>query len=56
MNCPKCKGGDLVTTRTRTKESVTVVGLFWRSEKKKEEKTITHRCLDCGHEWEGGES
>lgn len=23
------------------------------AEKKKKEKSVTHRCLDCGHMWEG---
>lgn len=55
MICPQCKSGDMMTSRTHIKESVTMRGLFWRSEKKKKEKSVTHRCLDCGHMWEGQE-
>jgi uncharacterized OB-fold protein len=51
MTCPKCKSEDVMTTRTHTKESVKIRGWFWKSEREPEEKTVTHKCLDCGHEW-----
>lgn len=56
MVCPRCKSSDTMTTSTQVKESVTIVGLFWRSEKKREETTVTHKCLDCGHVWDGEEA
>lgn len=56
MNCPQCASDHTLTTSTHTKESVTVRGWFWKSEKKREEKTVTHRCLDCGNEWDGEEA
>ena len=51
MICPKCKSEDVVIrTETSKREKIQVV--FWvRKESTCEAKT-THRCLDCGHEWE----
>lgn len=42
---------------TTKRESVrvrwTVAGHDY-AKSEKESKIVTHRCLDCGHEWEGG--
>lgn len=51
MKCTKCKSSDVMTTQTHNKNTLIVRGLFWKHENVKEEKTLTYKCLDCGHEW-----
>ena len=55
MICPKCKSEDVVIRTETSKREKLQVGFFWvRKESNCETKT-THRCLDCGNEWEGEE-
>ena len=54
MNCPKCHGSH--TMSATKKESVRVHWMVAGRDYAKSEKdseTVTHRCLDCAHEWEG---
>ena len=54
MICPNCKSSDNLSTQTETIATrVLEVGLFITRSKKNEKTTVTHRCLDCGHEWSG---
>lgn len=53
MSCPKCNSDHLMTTRENRSTTTTLVGLFWKKREHKEERSVKHRCLDCGHEWEG---
>jgi len=54
MTCPKCGSA---YTMSRTKKETTLVRWmvagrdYAKSERK--EQAVTHKCLDCGHEWEG---
>ena len=54
--CPVCGSKHMVTgTTKRSTRSVTIFP-FWRVERWDEETSSYQKCLDCGHEWEGGES
>jgi len=55
MNCPKCGSPYLMTRTSSTSVTTTLVGLFWKKREHKEERSVTHRCTDCGHEWKGQE-
>lgn len=54
MTCPKCN-----STHTMTTERIEGVKITWfvagRDVAREQEKsrTVTGKCLDCGHEWEG---
>lgn len=53
MGCPECKSEDTMTT-SAVRTSVPLLCPTWLLGKKVE-LTVTHKCLDCGHEWEGEE-
>ena len=57
MTCPKCASAHTMST---TKKETTLVK--WMVEGRdyakldRKEKTVTHKCLDCGNEWDGGDA
>lgn len=53
MGCPECKSEDTMTT-SAVRTSVPLICPTWLLGKKVE-LTVTHKCLDCGCEWEGEE-
>lgn len=55
MNCPKCNSDDVIVRTETSKREKLQIGFFWMRKGASVETKTTHRCLDCGHEWEGGE-
>ena len=56
MTCPKCKSHH--TMSATKKESVTVRWMVAGRDyahTELESKALTHKCLDCAHEWERGD-
>jgi Zn ribbon nucleic-acid-binding protein len=52
MNCPKCSSAHTMsTTKNESIVSRFSFGGHNYARTEKEEKSVTHRCLDCGHEW-----
>lgn len=53
MNCPKCQGRHTMSTTKRetVRVRLMVAGRDY-AKSEKESKVVTHRCLDCAHEWE----
>ena len=52
MTCPKCASAH--TMSTTKKESVTVRWMVAGRDyahTERESKAVTHKCLDCAHEW-----
>lgn len=52
MTCPKCASVHAVSTTK--KESVLVKWMVAGrdySMSERQESSVTHKCLDCGHEW-----
>ena len=56
MTCPNC--GSAHAMSTTKKESILVkwtVGGKDYAKSEREERAVTHKCLDCGNKWEGDE-
>lgn len=52
MTCPKCKSHHTMST---TKKESTIVKWMVAgrdyAHTERDDKTVVHKCLDCGHEW-----
>ena len=52
MTCPKCASAHTMSTTKKERVSVRwmVAGRDYATVGR-QEKSVTHKCLDCGHEW-----